>query len=276
MRIPKTFTALAVAAMFACNAVPALAALTLISGYAYGEKITTTTGSGTMTTSGPLPEAGPYEQPTAFSSGNLLTESVSVPDLLEATNLNTGTSGSTDPVNATNNYVDSYAQVNEVNALSGTFTTTNGQITYECLIDDAGNASLRYYFIVNGFLAGNPLSADTGFYWPEPNTRLDFSTELAGGTAILNEQFYDAITNRLTANGVHLHVTSGTLLTDRDATAIDITLAHVECDALPAGTPPVIPETPFVALLPLTALAVIGGAIFLSSRGGRTTLRSGR
>jgi hypothetical protein len=92
----------------------------------------------------------------------------------------------------------------------------------------------------------------------------------------LNEQSYDATTNRLTVTGVHLHVISGTLLTDRGATAIDIFLAHAECDALPAGTPPVIPEAPFVALLPLTALAVIGGAIFLSSRGSRTTLRSGR
>jgi hypothetical protein len=77
---------------------------------------------------------------------------------------------------------------------------------------------------------------------------------------ILNEQIYNSGTNTLTVNAIHVHLASGSLGTG------DIIISHVECDALPAGPAPVIPESPLAILLPLTALAVVGGMFVLTIR----------
>jgi hypothetical protein len=80
------------------------------------------------------------------------------------------------------------------------------------------------------------------------------------GSVPLNEQTYHSGTNPRTVNAIHIHLASGSLGTG------DIIISHVECDALPGGTPPVIPESPLAILLPLTALAVVGGLFILTIR----------
>ncbi len=257
----RMLSALAVGVVFAFNAIPALATLSTISGYAYGEQVTTTTALGTTVTSGPLPTAGPYNQGSDFSESKSAL-AASVPGLLTTGLLEVATTGTTGETGR----VSSTATVASVNALSGTLTADH--VSAQCAVDSNGNTS-GSSSLINAQLAGVALAAEPG-----PNTTVAFSTSLASGTATLNEQFYDPATNTLTVNAIHIRVTGGSLL--GSATSIDIIISHVECDAQPGGAHPVIPEAPIALLLPLTALAVFGGAIFLSTRRGPATLRLGR
>jgi len=254
-------SALAVGVVFAFNAIPALAALTSISGYAYGESFAIREADG-LTAGLPFPTAGPFNQSSNFSASNSAA-SVTFPGLLTTGLLQVATTGTVGPTGA----VHSTATVASVNALSGTLTADH--VSAQCAVDSNGNTS-GSSTLTNAVLAGVGALAVN----PGPNTVVAFSTLAASGTVTLNEQTYDPATNTLTVNAIHIRVTGGTLL--GSATSIDIIIAHVECDATPGGAHPVIPEAPIALLLPLTALAVFGGAIFLSTRRGPATLRLGR
>ncbi|MGI8877748.1 MAG: hypothetical protein ACR2G8_03960, partial [Candidatus Limnocylindria bacterium] len=70
----------------------ASAALSSISGFAYGERVAITTLLGTTVLSGPMPTAGPFSQATPFSANNSLA-SVTVGTLLTTGVLNAQTAG---------------------------------------------------------------------------------------------------------------------------------------------------------------------------------------
>jgi len=256
MKMPRALlAAIAAIAMLAVNAAPAFAALTGVSAYAYGEQVRFTLLGGTTVSSGPTPTVGPIAPSGGSASSTLL--SASVPGLLTTGVLTVAVNGST-----ASGSVTSSATVNDVSALGGVFTATGVQA--ECAVNNHGDTS-GSTTLASAVLAGQSLSANPG-----PNTTVAFSTLAASGYVVLNEQTYNAATNTLTVNAVHLYVTGGTLGTG------DIVISHVECGAVPGGAAPIIPEAPLALLLPLTALAVFGGAIFLSTRRGPATLRLGR
>jgi hypothetical protein len=233
---------------------PVLATLDSVSGHAYGESVDVTTLGLVHITSGPLPSTGEL---TANGSNSPLDNSalsVCVPAITcttlstEALTVHTdGTTGATGSVHST-------ASVVNVNALAG--LVTGAVIASQCAVDSAGNTSGSSTLTtvqVNGVtVASNP----------GPNTVLVLldAGSLVIGSVTLNEQIYDSGTNTLTVNAIHIHLASGSLGTG------DIIIAQSQCDALPAGTPPVIPESPLAILLPLTALAVVGGLFVLTIR----------
>jgi len=234
-------------------AAPALADLTTISGYAYGESVDVTTAGLVHVTSGPLPTVGPFNQTTNFNASNSAA-SVCVP-AITCTTLSTGilnvhTEGTVGAAGS----VTSTASVATVSALAGLVTGT--LVASECRINSAGAAS-GFSTLTNVQVNGITVASNPG-----PNTQLVLldAGSLAVGTVTLNEQLYDSATNTLQVNAIHIHLASGSLGTG------DIIISHVECDALPSGPAPVIPESPLAVLLPLSALAVGGSMVLLVLR----------
>lgn len=239
---------------------PVLGALTTISGYAYGEYVNVTLLNLANVTSGPLPTAGPFNQNSNFSAGPTSAASAcvfSVPltcNLLSTGVLTVATAGTVGPTGS----VHSTASVNTVNALSGLVTGTT--VASECRVDSngatSGSSTLTNVQVNNITVASNP----------GPNTQVVLldAGNVAAGYVVLNEQIYNATTNTLEVNAIHIYLTGGSLGTG------DIIIAHVECDALPAGPAPVIPESPLAILLPLSALLVGGGILLLVMRRQQT------
>jgi len=237
-------------------AAPALAALDTVSAYAFGESVDVTTLALVEITSGPLPEAGPIASSGGTDSGSLAsvcvpiaTCSVLSTSLLEVhANGTTGVGGS----------VSSTASVTNATALDNLLDANPGVIASQCAVDSngatSGSTTLTTVSLNGVLLASNP----------GPNTSLVLldANNVAAGHVILNEQIYDSGTNTLTVNAIHikLDVANGSLGTG------DIIISHVECDSSPAGPAPVIPESPLAILLPLTALAVVGGTLVLTLR----------
>jgi hypothetical protein len=241
-------TALFAALVFAA---PVLATLDSISGYAYGESVSVTPLGAALITSPPQPDAGPIGPGSGSDTGFLA--SVCVPvitcSVLSTGALNAATSGTT----GASGTVSSTASVATVNALAGFLTAT--LIASECAVNSAGNtsgSSTLTNVVIQGVNGGAPLAANPG-----PNTTI----LLAGiGSVVLNEQFYTSGTNTLEVNAIHIYLTGGSLGTG------EIIISHVECDALPGGTAPVIPESPLAILLPLSALVVVGGVLLVTLR----------
>jgi hypothetical protein len=238
-------------------AAPVLADLTTISGYAYGESVDVFDGLITPihVTSGPIPTAGPFNQSTNFTSTHDLASvcagTIGPPtcngDVLTTGILNVHTDGTVGAAGS----VHSTASVANPSALGGLVTGT--LVASQCASDSSGNLS-GSSTLTNVQVNGTTVASNPG-----PNTQLVLVNAgmVAIGTVTLNEQIYNSGTNTLTVNAIHIHLTSTALgLTG------DIIISHVECDALPAGNPPVIPESPLAILLPLSAL-LVGGAVLL-------------
>jgi hypothetical protein len=236
------------------SAAPVFADLTTISGYAYGESVDVFDGLVTPihVTSGPLPTAGPFSQNSNFTATNsaatVCAGTVTTPtcngDILTTGVLNVHTAGTVGPTGS----VTSTASVATVSALAGLVTGT--LVASQCAVDSAG-ATSGSSTLTNVVINGTTVASNPG-----PNTQLVLlnAGNVAIGTVTLNEQIYDSNTNTLTVNAIHIHLTSVALgLTG------DIIISHVECDALPAGAPPVIPESPLAILLPLSAILIGGG-----------------
>jgi uncharacterized membrane protein len=149
--------------------------------------------------------------------------------------------------------VHSTASVLNVSALAG--LVTGDEVASQCAVDSAGATS------GSTTLAGVVINGVSITSTPGPNTNLVLldAGAIAAGSVILNEQIYNSGTNTLTVNAIHI-ILGGSLGSG------DIIISHVECDALPAGPAPVIPESPLAILLPLTALAVVGGMFVLTIR----------
>jgi hypothetical protein len=253
-------------------AAPVLADLTKISGYAYGESVDVFDGLVTPihVQSGPLPTAGPFSQSSPFSAGPTSVASVCVGtvagpippcngDILTTGLLTVETVGTLSP-----GAVNSTASVLNVSALNLTGTgglVTGDVVAAQCAVDSTGatsGSSTLTNVQVNGIVVASN---------PGPNTKLVLvnAGSVIIGTVTLNEQTYDSLTNTLTVNAIHIHLTSTALgLTG------DIIISHVECDALPAGPAPVIPESPLAILLPLSALVVGGGILLVVLRRQQT------
>ncbi len=223
----------------------ASAVLERISGSAYGESVAITTVLGTTVLSGPMPTAGPFDQPTSFSAGPTSLASAAVPGLLTTGVLTVQTAGTL----ATG--VNSSATVATVNALAGALTAT--AVSSQCAVEPNLGGPSGSTTLTNAFLAGVPLAVN-----PLPNTSLTLSVGTAGsiatGTVTLNEQTFDLTqpTTAVTVNAIHVRITAGTILAlFPGATSIDIIISHVECDAVvvPVGTvvtppPGVVTPTP--------------------------------
>jgi hypothetical protein len=243
------------------SAAPALAAgLDTVSGYAYGESVDVTLLSAVHVTSGPLPEAGPI--PSSGGSDNGSALSVCVPlitcSVLKSDTLTVSTTGTTGPSGS----VSSDASVENVSALDNLLDATPGVIAAHCGVDSngatSGSATLTTVYLNGVLLASNP----------GPNTSLVLldANNVAAGHVILNEQIYDAGTNTLTVNAIHIKLD----VANNSIGSGDIIISHVKCDSSPAGPAPVIPESPLPILLPLTALVVVGGSLMVA-RARRTT-----
>jgi hypothetical protein len=237
-------------------AAPVLAALDTISGYAYGESVDVTLVGNAAISSGPLPEAGPIGPASGSDSDSALA--VCVPILtcsvLDSDTLAVATSGTTGPSGS----VSSTASVENVTALDNILDANPGIIASQCRVDSnggtSGSTTLTTVSLNGVLLASNP----------GPNTSLILldAGNVAAGHVILNEQTYDAGTNTLTVNAIHIKLD----VANNSIGSGDIIISHVECDATPAGPAPVIPESPLAVLLPLTALAVVGGIFVLTIR----------
>jgi hypothetical protein len=257
-RVARTAYALVaiVATLLAAGPVAATAVsgLSTVSGYAYGESVDVTALSLVHVTSGPLPEAGPLASSGGTDSNSaasvcapLVTCSVLSTGLLEVAT--TGTTGAAGTVSST-------ASVLNVSALGGLVT---GQVVAsQCQVDSNGGTS-GSSTLTNVTINGVVVASNPG-----PNTSLLLvdAGNVAAGHVILNEQTYDSGLNRLTVNAIHikLDVANGSLGTG------DIIISHVECDASPAGPAPVIPESPFAVLLPLSGILLAGGLLLIGRR----------
>jgi hypothetical protein len=232
-------------------AAPVLAALDTVSGHAFGESVDVTLLNTVHVTSGPTPYTGELASNGSNSplGGSLASVCVATAcGVLSTGVLTVHTEGTIGPTGS----VKSTANVLNVNALTGELTAT--AVYSECDIDSTGAAS--------GFstLTGATLDTTQSLAVnPGPNTQIALSG-LITGTLILNEQLYDSGTNTLTVNAIHLHLTGGSFGTG------DIIIAQSQCDTSPGGPPPVIPESPLAILIPLTALAVVGGTLALTIR----------
>lgn len=237
-------------------AAPVLAALDTVSGYAYGESVDVTTLALVHIQSGPLPEAGPLAPSGGSDSDSALSVCVPIAtcSVLDSDTLSVATSGSTGPSGA----VSSTASVENVTALDNILDAAPGVVASQCAVNSRG-ATSGSTTLTTARLNGVLLASNPG-----PNTSLLLldANNVAAGHVILNEQIYDSGTNTLTVNAIHimLDVANGSLGSG------DIIISHVECDASPSGPAPVIPESPLAALLPLTALAVVGGLLLLTAR----------
>jgi hypothetical protein len=246
-------------------AAPVLAALESVSGSAYGESVDVNIGVIPIhVTSGPLPTVGPFNQATPFnatdSALDLCVGTIGTPlpcngDVLTASALNVHTEGSLA------GGVSSTASVATVNALAGLVTGTT--VASQCAVDPSNGATSGSSTLTN--VQVNGITVDSS---PGPNTQLVLLDAPLGntiGTVTLNEQFYNSTTNTLTVNAIHIHLASALL-----GFTGDIILSHVECDALPGGPAPVIPESPLAILLPLSALLVGGGILLVVLRRQQT------
>ena len=227
---------------------PALATggLTSVSGYAYGESVDVTLIGAIHVTSGPLPQAGPIPSTGGSASNSALSACVGTAcGVLSAGLLSVASNGTTGPTGS----VSSTASVATVNALAGLVTGT--LVASRCAVDPGGatsGSSTLTTVQVNGItVASNP----------GPNTQLVLldAGNVAVGHVILNEQAYDSGTNTLTVNAIHIKLD----VANNSIGSGDIVISHVECDALPSGPAPVIPEAPLPVLLPVTALLILGG-----------------
>jgi hypothetical protein len=238
-------------------AAPVLAALDTISGYAYGESVDVTLVGAVHVTSDPQPTAGPIG-PASGSAGPTSVVSICVPlitcSVLKSDTLTVATSGTTGPSGT----VSSTASVENVTALDNILDANPGIIASQCRVDSngatSGSTTLTTVYLNGVLLASNP----------GPNTSLVLldANNVAAGHVILNEQTYDAGTNTLTVNAIHIKLD----VANNSIGSGDIIISHVECDATPAGPAPVIPESPLAIMLPLTALAVVGGMFVLTIR----------
>lgn len=231
---------------------PVMAALTSVSGRAFGESVNVTPLGLATVTSGPLPDTGELNSDGSNSPLTATAANVCVGVPLAGCNiLSTGTlTVNTQGTIGETGTVHSDATVQTVNALDGFLTAT--VVSSECDIDSDGNASGSSTLTNLQIQGGEPVAANPG-----PNTLIT----IAGlATVTLNEQTYDPATNEITVNAVHIRLTGGALGTG------DIIIAQSQCDALPGGPAPVIPESPLSILLPLMMVAVLGGAVFLASR----------
>jgi hypothetical protein len=174
--------------------------------------------------------------------------------VLKSDTLTVATSGTTGPSGT----VSSTASVENVTALDNILDADPGIIASQCRVDSngatSGSTTLTTVYLNGVLLASNP----------GPNTSLVLldANNVAAGHVILNEQTYDAGTNTLTVNAIHIKLD----VANNSIGSGDIIISHVECDATPAGPAPVIPESPLAILLPLTALAVVGGMFVLTTR----------
>jgi len=229
-----------------------MAALTTVSGHAFGESVNVTSLGLVNVQSGPLPTTGELNSDGSNSPLTATAANVCVGFPLHGCNVlstgtllvnTTGTTGGTGTVH-------SDATVQTVDALNGFLTAT--VVSSQCDIDSNGAASGSSTLTNLQIQGGAPVAANPG-----PNTLIT----IAGlATVTLNEQTYNPTTNEITVNAVHIRLTGGALGTG------DIIIAQSQCDALPGGPAPVIPESPLVLLLPLMMLAILGGAAFLASR----------
>jgi hypothetical protein len=239
-------------------AAPVLADLTSVSGSAYGEYVNVTLLT-VNTTSGPLPTvtlaSNASNSPQDASALSVCVTSPIPCEVLSTGVLTVHTEGSLAP-----GHVKSTADVFDVNALTGILTA--GEVYSEC--DIASNGAASGFTTLTAASLDGSLNLDAS---PGPNTQIAL-TGLVTGTLTLNEQIYDSNTNTLTVNAIHIHLTAGSFGTG------DIIISHVECDALPAGPAPVIPESPLAILLPISALVVLGGTILVTIR-RRTALERG-
>jgi hypothetical protein len=227
--------------------------LSTVSGHAYGESVDVTLLR-VHTTSGPLPSTGELASNGSNSPLDNSALSVCVPSPGCAT-LSTGvltvhsdgTTGATGSVHST-------ASVLNVNALNG--LVTGAVVASQCAVDSNGatsGSSTLTTVVVNGVsVASNP----------GPNTALVLvdAGNLVVGSVILNEQIYDSPTNTLTVNAIHIHLTSGSLGSG------DIIISQSQCDASPAGPAPVIPESSYALLLPLSGMLLAAGLLVLGRR----------
>lgn len=232
------------------TAAPVLAALTTVSGHAFGESVNVTPLGLANVSSGPLPTV------TLPSSGGNLSSSAAgacAPfpgcSILSTGLLNVHTEGAT----GESGYVFTNASVANVSALGGLVTGTT--VASECRVASNG-ATSGSSTLTNVNVNGVTVASNPG-----PNTELVLlnAQGIVIGKVILNEQFYDAGTNTLTVNAIHIYLNGVT------GTG-DIIIASSKCDALPGGPAPVIPDSPLAILLPLTAIAAVGGALLLMAR----------
>ncbi len=227
---------------------PVLAALTTVSGHAYGESVNVTPLGLAKVSSGPLPSTGELPATGGNLHNGALESCVGVPlagcNILSTGTLTVNTHGTTGDTGT----VHSDATVQTVNALDGFLTAT--VVSSQCDIDSTGAASGSSTLTNLQIQGGAPVAANPG-----PNTLIT----IAGlATITLNEQIYDPATNELTVNAVHIRLTGGALGTG------DIIIAQSQCDALPGGPAPIIPESPLTILLPLMMLGILGGGTFLA------------
>jgi len=259
MRLRKPQLA-AASALFALllTAAPVLADLTSVSGYAYGESVNVTV-LGINATSGPLPEAGPLA-PTGGNSTNSALSTCINTIIFTCNVLSTGTLSVHTDGNLSPGAVNSTASVQTANALNG--VVTGNVIASECHVDSTG-AVTGSSTLTNVSIQGVTVAANPG-----PNTVVNLVVAgIVVGSVTLNEQFYNAGTNTLEVNAIHIRLLAGVT---GSLGSGDIIISHVECDAQPSGPAPVIPESPLAVLLPISALLVGGGALALIVRRQRT------
>jgi hypothetical protein len=242
-------------------ATPAFAAANFssISGSAFGESVNVTTPLSVNVTSGPTPQV------TLASDGSNSPQSATVASTCAPTPLcgllSTGTiqvntqgdltNGSTSSATIQNanvgagllsaTAVGSSCQTG-VNGSSGTTTLTNASLTV------LGSSTA---------LVANPPANDV--------------INVAGvGTLTLNEQVTTgAPNNGITVNAIHLHLLGSSLGSG------DVIIGQSHCDAT-ALPPPVVPEAPLAALLPLSAAVLLGGTGLLAWRRPSLFNRSAR
>jgi hypothetical protein len=259
-------------------AMPALAALETVSAYGYGIQVRYHEGA-TDFNQGPTPVAGPIPATGGSAQGHGFNEGYNQfgPAKLYALGLDVSVHGDTAAANFGFGFVTAGANINSVIAGGQSLMPLNGTVTADrvlarCSIDEqnfGSGATRGETYVWNVTIAGQSyadawpsgpfclVSGSPGCGLPPPNTVIPVNSDLFVGTVTLNEQTYDATTNTLTVDGIHMRGTGGTAGTG------DIIISHVECDGLPAGPAPVIPESPFAILIPLVGLAAIGGAWYL-------------
>lgn len=261
MKRRRIFTGMTAIFAVLLMAGPVLAALSTVSGHAYGEYVSVTPLGLANVTSGPLPSTG--ELPSSGGSIgpiSAVSSCVGVPlagcNILSTGTLVVNTNGTTGPTGT----VHSDATVQTVNALSGLVTAT--AVSSQCDVDSNGATS------GSSSLTNLQINGTTAASNPGPNTQVVLldAAGLVIGYVILNEQTYDSDANELTVNAVHIYLTGGSLGTG------DIIIAQSQCDALPGGPAPVIPESPLAIFLPLMMVAILGGGTFLAWRRNQVAL----
>ncbi len=238
---------------------PVLAALTTVSGHAFGESVNVTPLGLAKVSSGPLPSTGELPATGGNLHNGALESCVGVPlagcNILSTGTLTVNTHGTTGDTGT----VHSDATVQTVNALSGLVTAS--AVSSRCDVASNGATS------GSSSLTNLQINGTTAASNPGPNTQVVLldAAGLVIGYVVLNEQTYNSTTNELTVNAVHIYLTGGSLGTG------DIIIAQSQCDAQPGGPAPVIPESPLAIFLPLMMVAILGGGTFLAWRRNQVT-----